>query len=75
MTATGGAALVVGIWYQLLGAAAVLMGGDLHFIGDEFYGQLEATGKAREGRSRLVVEYFDMDAAKFDQGKVELYQF
>lgn len=76
MAATGGAALVVGIWYQLLGAAATLIGEGLECdeVGPNC-AQLEATRKVRGERSRIVVEYFDMDAVRLDQEKIELYQF
>lgn len=74
MGATGGAATAIGIWYQTIGAAAAL----IHpwtFKSIEPYLEFEKTAIAYDQRPKLIVEYFDMDAAIIEQGKAELIQF
>ena len=74
-TATGGAALAIGSWYQSLGAAAALTK-QWDFrkgVSPNLYG--EATGLYSSEPLKLLLEYFDMDSALSDDSGKWFVQF
>ncbi|MFP5260974.1 MAG: hypothetical protein ACLGJB_03610 [Blastocatellia bacterium] len=74
MAETGGAATVLGIWYQSLGAVASLVS-DWKFDGERDIVDGESLMSSSGERLQLFLEYFDMDAAIQGKQGVQLIQF
>src|ERR1044072_4165916 len=74
MAETGGAATVLGIWYQSLGAVASLVS-EWKFDGERDIVDGESLMSSSGERLKLFLDYFDMDAALRRRQGVQLIQF
>jgi hypothetical protein len=74
MSATGGTALIVGLWYQSLGGLVALVE-PWTFRGAEQNIYAQSIGLANQESVQLLLEYFDMDTAIRSQSGIQLVQF